>query len=238
MRLSIFFLLALTSCGSFYLGKDLLGADEFVLDSYKIREGKLGILEMEGKSFIELDEEMLEENEEMGEVLLLGNVWASQIEIDGKMRLFDVLSLAKILPDANLFKSYLLREGKIIAIDFNKLMKDGDLSQNIVMRGGDKIYVAEENLSGLTVIGQVGVEKLIPLPSGTMSLRQAIAAAGGITYSGDKSHIQIIRGALAKPKIYSINWEHIIHLPNESLLLMPDDIVYVPPKPILEWFFY
>src|ERR1700678_1174661 len=44
-----------------YRGNDVLGADAFVMDSYKIREGKFAILEMEGKEFCSLPEELLEE---------------------------------------------------------------------------------------------------------------------------------------------------------------------------------
>src|SRR3990167_3901649 len=55
------FSLFLVGCSGPYMGKDLFGADEFVLDSYKIREGKLSILEMEGFPCQEFDEMMLEE---------------------------------------------------------------------------------------------------------------------------------------------------------------------------------
>src|SRR3990167_8877640 len=62
MRKSFSLLLfLLAGCSSQYMGKELFGADEFVLDSYKIREGKCSILEMEGKVCSELDESMLEE---------------------------------------------------------------------------------------------------------------------------------------------------------------------------------
>ena len=57
----LIFLILVAGCSSPYMGKDLFGADEFVLDSYRIREGKLSILEMEGKEVGELDEAMLDE---------------------------------------------------------------------------------------------------------------------------------------------------------------------------------
>src|SRR3990167_2804036 len=61
-RLASFFLaLYLASCSGPYMGKDLFGADEFVLDSYKSREGKFAILEMEGVFTDELGEELLDE---------------------------------------------------------------------------------------------------------------------------------------------------------------------------------
>jgi polysaccharide export outer membrane protein len=308
----------LTSCGGNYMGKDLFGADEFVLDSYKIREGKFSILEMEGVCYEELDPSLLEEYQDriceddsllialyhpkrgdiveavnrigssvgyrvvngeirlpdspplyvagltleearqkiadhynsqikdtevfltykermIRKVELVGLSAASSVPVDGKIRLYDLLSKARIPVEANLFKSYVIRDGKMLPVDLRKLIKDGDMSQNIVMRGGDKIYIAEPNAASLMVMGEVGRERTIALPNGYMSLRHALAESGGIPYTGDKSYIQIIRGSICRPKIYTVAWEHVIHLPNDSLLLMPGDIVYVAAKPITEW---
>lgn len=311
-------LLLLAGCSGPYMGKDLYGADEFVLDSYKIREGKFSILELEGTSYEDLDDEYLDEYqdriheddvlqialyhpkrtdiveavakigttvgyrviqgkislpdlapicvagltlEETREVIqrcyqdqikdmevfvgykdrilrkveLAGMVGLSSVPVDGKIRLFDVLSKARVPPEANLFKSYVARNGQLLSVDLYKLIKDGDMTQNIVMRGGDKIYIAEPSAASLMVMGEVTRERVVNLPHGFMSLRHALAEAGGIPYTGDKSYIQVIRGDIRKPKIYTLNWEHVIHLPNNSLLLMPGDIVYVASKPITEW---
>lgn len=308
----------LAGCNGPYLGKDVFGAEEFVLDSYRIREGKFSILEMEGYCYPDLDETLLDEypdtlheddvlqvalfhpkrgdlaqavasigstigyrivngaillpdlppivvagcsleearqkiqscyREEIQDVEvflayreriarkveLAGLVALPNLPVDGKMRLFDALSKARVPPDANLFKSYFSRENRLIPVDFYKLLKEGDMSQNIVLRGGDKIYIAEPSASTLMVMGEVGAERTINLPHGFMPLRQALAAACGIPLTGDKSYIQVIRGNIVNPKIYTLNWEHVIHLPNDSLLVMPGDIVYVAPTPITEW---
>lgn len=312
------FFLFLFGCSTSYKGKDIYGADEFVIDSYKIKEGKYSILEMEGITFEELDPNLLAEykdtiseddvlkislfhpkrtdladivgriSSQVGfrvmdgkiflpdlspihvqgltlkeaqeaikstyqtqiegvevflgyldrisrKVELAGLVNISSVPVDGKIRLFDVLSRAKVPTNANLFKSYVIREKKILPVDLYKLVKEGDMAQNIVMRGGDKIYIAEPSSASLMVMGEVRFERVIDLPWGFISLREALAMGGGIPFSGDKSFIQIIRGNISKPKIYVVNWEHVIHLPNESLLLMPGDIVYVASKPITEW---
>jgi polysaccharide biosynthesis/export protein len=311
-------LFLLLGCSHSYYGKDRFGADEFVMDSYKIREGKFSILEMEGKTFSELPEDLLKEYKDMiheedvlqialfhptrsdlvlavqsigqmvgyrvqegkirlpdlpavsvegltlqeasekiqkeynnlissvevfvtyrerkvKKVELAGLVQTSNVPVDGKLRLFDVLCMAKIPADANLFKSYVLREGKLLSVDLCKLLKEGDMSQNIVMRGGDKIYIAESRAASVMVMGEVGVERSLALPSGRISIREALAEARGIPYTGDKSCIFVIRGSIQKPKIYQLSWEHVLHLPNDSLLLMPGDIVYVASKPITEW---
>jgi polysaccharide export outer membrane protein len=300
------------------MGKSLFGADEFVLDSYKIREGKFSILEMEGKTFDELDEGLLSETTDsiheddlleialyhpsrrdlcdairhIGQTVgfrvvegrvtlpdlspievaglsleqarkkiqchyqkqikdvevfltyrdriarkveLAGMVSIPSVVVDGKVRLFDVLSKARVPPEANLFKSYVIRNNALLSVDLQKLLKEGDMSQNVVMQGGDKIYIAEPSAATIMVMGEVGVERVVNLPKGFLPLREALAEARGIQYTGDKSYIQVIRGNIVRPKIYTLSWEHIIHLPNDSLLLMPGDIVYVAAKPITEW---
>jgi len=311
-------LFILSSCSGPYMGKDQFGADEFVMDSYRIRDGKFSILEMEGKTFEEFDDSLLAEYEDQiheddvlmvllyhpkrsdlalavqtigqtvgfrvtqgqialpdlppvkvegltlegarkkiqesydreikdveifltyreriaRKVELAGLVSISSVPVDGKIRLFDVLSKARVPPDANLFKSYVVRERTLVPVDFYKLLKEGDMSQNIVMRGGDKVYIAEPSAATVMVMGEVGVEKVVNVMHGFISLRQALAEAHGIPYTGDKSYIQVIRGNIVRPKIYTLSWEHVIHLSNDSLLLMPGDIVYVAAKPITEW---
>ncbi len=168
-------------------------------------------------------------------VELAGLVQVPTLPVDGRIRLFETLSIAKVPPGANYFKSYVVRDQHIVPVDMYKLMKEGDMSQNIVMRGGDKIYVADAEDSTLMVLGEVGKERVINVPNGFMTLRKALAEAGGIPFTGDKSYIQVIRGNVLHPKIYTLNWQHVIHLPNDSMLLIPGDIVYVAAKPITEW---
>jgi polysaccharide export outer membrane protein len=301
-----------------YQGQDLLGADEFVLDSYKIRQGKFSILHMEGQPTIEFSQNLLQEFPDVihnGDVLniaiyhpsrqdmmqavqaigsqigfrvtegkvflpdlspitveglslekareiiqkeylkeiadievflsykdrlekrveIIGQVGCSSVIIDGKTRLFDVLAKAKIPPDANLFKSYIVRDKHLLPVDMYKLIKEGDMTHNIVMAGGDKIYIAEASSSTVMMLGELTQRGLVNVPNGYISLREAIAKAGGIPFTGDRAYIQVIRGNILKPKIYTLHWKHIIHLPTESMLLMPGDIVYVAATPITEW---
>jgi len=166
-------------------------------------------------------------------VELAGLVQVSSIPVDGRIRLFEALSVAKVPPNANLFRSYLVRGDNLLPVDMVKLIKDGDMSQNVVLQSGDKIYIAEPSATTIMVLGEVGKERLVD--NGFVSLRQAIAEAGGIAATGDRSYIQVIRGSLIQPKIYTLNWQHIVNLPSDSLLLMPGDIVYVAATPISEW---
>lgn len=297
----------------------IVGASEFVVDSYKIRQGKLAILEMEGICVDELSCDAMHEyidvvgeddilsivvfhptrkdmmdsinrintivggfrvykglvslpdippvavagctldearerikeafNKQIADtevfvkyqdrlsrkVELAGLVMTDSVPVDGKIRLFEVIAKAKIPPNANLYMSYVLRNDKPLAVDLHRLMNEGDMMQNIVMRGGDKIFIAAPSDAKVMVMGEVGLPRPIDLPYGFMSLREALVQAHGIPFTGSKSNIQVIRGNLPSPKIYTLSWEHIVHLPNSSLLLMDGDTVYVSEKPITKW---
>lgn len=318
--LFIFPLVLLTACTpTNYCEYPVMGADEFVIDSYKIRQGKLAILEMEGIEVEEMPCGAMEEykdtiseddllniviyhpsrrdlmeaiqfiNQSVGgfrvkegnvdlpdipavcvegltleeargklqrqfrsqmsdievfityqdrlksKVELMGMVTTAAIPVDGKMRLYETIAKAHIPPDANLFMSYVMRCGKPLPIDLHHLINQGDMCQNIVMRGGDKIFIASPKDGLAMVMGEVFRQGPIALPYGFVSLREALVSVGGIPFTGDKRHIQVIRGNLQCPKIYDLAWEHIVHLPNDSLLIMPGDTIYVSAKPITEW---
>lgn len=316
--LSLAFFLLFACSNPPYRGREVCGPDDFVIDSYQIREGKYAILGMGGRCFDSLDETLLNEYEtviqngdllyiqlhhptrgdlsqtiaaigggvgfrvdggkirlpdlepievaglnlkqaeeriesayrseiddveiylsfrEKGEnkVELIGMISSSTLPVDGKKRLFEVLAQAKVSPDANFFKSYVVRNGKLLPVDLYKLVKEGDMSQNIVMRGADKIYIADRAASTIAVLGEVGKQQMLDVPNGFMTLRQAIGMAGGISLAGDLRYIQVIRGSILNPKIYTLNWEHLIRLPSDSLLLIPGDIVYVAATPIARW---
>lgn len=168
-------------------------------------------------------------------VELIGEVALHTIPVDGRIRLFEVLSRAGVSPNANLFMSYVLRCGKVLRVDLLQLIKEGDMCQNIVMRPRDKIYIADPSDSKVMIMGEVARPRAIFLPKGSMSLREALVEAGGIPFTGDKSCIQVIRGNIVCPKVYVLNWNHIITLPNHSLLLMPGDTVYISEKPLTQW---
>lgn len=168
-------------------------------------------------------------------VIIAGMVNSQNVLADGKLRLLDALCSVKIPPDANLFCSYFKRKDRFIPIDFYKLLKEGDLSQNIVLQEGDLIYIAETSSSSVWVVGAVGSGKKVFVPSGKISIKEALTEAGGITPSADRCFIQVIRGGVKEPKIYLLSWDEIVHLPNESALLMTGDMVYVETIPFARW---
>lgn len=168
-------------------------------------------------------------------VELAGLVSLSHYPIDGKSRLYEVLAAARLAPQANLFSSYILREGHPLDVNFYQLLNQGDMTQNIVMKPGDKIYIGFPHDQTILIMGEVPFQRPLPAIYGSLSLKEALALAGGIPFTADKKHIQIIRGGLNRPKIYVISWDFMIHQRNEDLLLIPGDVVYVSSKLITDW---
>ncbi|MFN4174368.1 MAG: sugar transporter, partial [Parachlamydiaceae bacterium] len=159
----------------------------------------------------------------------------ADIPVDGRVRLYEILAKAKIPPHANLHGSYVLRDGQFIKVDIVRLIKQGDMSQNIVMMPQDKVYIASPDDASVLVMGEVKRIGLIPLLNGSMSLREALVLSGGIPYSGDKDNINVIRSNNQCTKVFVLSWCDLIHYPADQQLLIPGDVVYVSAKPITEW---
>jgi polysaccharide biosynthesis/export protein len=168
-------------------------------------------------------------------VELAGLVSIPHYQIDGRSRLYEVLAAARLAPHANLFTSYVLRQGHPLDVNLYKLLNQGDMTQNIVMKPGDKIYIGAPQDQSILVMGEVPIQRPIPAIYGFVSLKEALTLAGGIPYTADKRHIQIIRGSLERPKIYVVSWNFMIHQRNEDLLLIPGDLVYVSSTLITDW---
>ncbi len=203
-------------------GLDLEGAQAKIIEAWKKHF-------IEGQLFVRYKERLHRKVE------LIGAIEESVVPVDGKMRLYELLTIAKVNTSANFFKSYVIRNGQQLDVDLNRLVHEGDLSANIVMRAGDRVFIAYPNEHAVYMMGEIKKPGTLSLPHGLLPLREALTIAGGVSLSGDLEAIQVIRGAAAIPKIYVLSWRHIAHLSNNSLLLIPGDAVYIPEKAISSW---
>lgn len=131
---------------------------------------------------------------------------------------------------ADLHHSFIIRNGKMLPVDFYALVDKGDLSQNIYLESDDFIYFAPAYAKQVYVLGAVTQPQPVPYVKG-MTLIQAIAGAFGTIRDAYLFHVTIVRGSLAKPQIAIVNYYDIVKGKTPDIALEPNDIVYIPFAP-------
>ncbi len=82
----------------------------------------------------------------------------------------------------------------------------------------------------LVVLGEVKRPGVVPVTNGTMTLFEALAASGDLTDDAMRTNILILRGDLRKPQVRQVNLTDMSALRLSSLILRPNDVVYVQPR--------
>ena len=82
----------------------------------------------------------------------------------------------------------------------------------------------------VVVIGEVKNPGIVPIVNGTMNLIEVISRSGYLTPLASRTNIQIIRGNLRHPEVRKIDLTDGKSLVSASLLLKPNDIVYVQAR--------
>lgn len=131
---------------------------------------------------------------------------------------------------ADLRRSFVLRRGHILPVDFQRLVLEGDLSQNIYIEPGDFVYLPSATAQTVHVLGAVSLPGAV-IASGDITLVQSIANVGGTIKDAYVSHVAIVRGSLTHPTISVVDYQAIVKGTAPDVLLEPHDIVYVPYTP-------
>ena len=128
---------------------------------------------------------------------------------------------------ADLNKSFIVRDNKMLPVDFERLLEKGDLTQNIYLQSDDFIYFAPSYAKEVYVLGAVVQPKPVQYVRG-MTLMQAIAGAYGTIRDAWLDHVTIVRGSLSNPQVDFVNYYDIVKGQRPDIALAPGDIIYVP----------
>ncbi len=128
---------------------------------------------------------------------------------------------------ADLNKSFIVRNNKMLPVDFERLLDKGDLSQNIYLQPDDFVYFAPSYAKEVYVLGAVVQPKPVQYVRG-MTLMQAIAGAYGTVRDAWLGHVTIVRGSLSNPQVDFVNYYDVVKGQRPDVMLSPGDIVYVP----------
>jgi len=133
----------------------------------------------------------------------------------------------------DLQNSFVMRDGQLLPVDFHRLLRNGDLSQNIYLQPDDFIYIRSLPSADVYVLGAVGGPTTVPF-SENLSVAAVIAYAGGTIKYGQATQVAVVRGLLSEPKIAIVNYREIRTGKALDVLLQPGDIVYVPFSPFMK----
>ena len=131
---------------------------------------------------------------------------------------------------ADLQRSFLVRGGQRVAVDFEKLFQHGDLTQNLSVEPGDFLYFPPANVNEIYVLGEVLNPGIAPYVSSATAI-SAVTQRGGFSGRAYKQKVLVVRGSLSKPETFVVNASDILAGRATDFRLQPRDIVYISEKP-------
>lgn len=173
----------------------------------------------------------------------------------GPMTLLEALSVAGGSARANtqlateeladLRHSFVMRKGQLLPVDFYRLLREGDMSQNIYLEPDDFVYVPSALSQQVYVLGAVRFPRAVPFSEG-MTLISAISGATGpvkidwlsttstgLAPDAYMTHVAVVRGSLAQPQLSVVDANAILKGRISDFPLQAGDIVYVPNVPYI-----
>lgn len=174
--------------------------------------------------------------------------------LSGPMTLLESLSLAggtarstsQVTTEelADLRHSFVMRQGKVLPVNFYALLRQGDTSQNIYLQPDDFVFVPSSLSQEVYVLGAVKFPRAVSYVE-RMTLVSAIAGAsgpvryelltqsvGGHVTDAALHHVAIVRGSFSEPQITTVDYWDILKGRTPDVELQPGDIVYVPNSPM------
>ncbi len=155
-------------------------------------------------------------------------VYASKSEVT----LLQALALAGgVAPGADLTLAYVARGSERLDADFRKLIMEGDLSQNIVLKPEDVVVLPANPQNAVFIMGEVRNTGAFPLNrESQLTILKALAGAGGFSDFAKPSRTIIIREEKTGKRIIPVDVDEIIENPQEAkdILLQPGDVIIVP----------
>lgn len=148
-----------------------------------------------------------------------------------KRKLLDVVAIAEGLSEKAGSSAYITRfdekskKNINYFVDLDELIRKGNMEQNIVIMGGDVIFIPETGQC--FVDGAVRKPGTYPLKSG-MTITEVITLAGGLAGYADSDKIKLIRhiGNGKERQVLSLSYSDLQGGVGDTLLIKDQDIVF------------
>lgn len=219
------------------------------LPNADLRHAKLvtpeGTRELDLEALLEQGEKAAEVVLQPGDVLVLPEAAPEEVLLAGevlkpgpleirKIKQRDVLRILTavgLTPKGDGTRVCILRGERQIVVDYEAMLKEGELGRNVTLEPGDVVYVP--SLDKVYVLGAVGQGgAAVPCPDTGLKVLDALVEAGGLNPQADPDEIHVVRprpdGATEHVhlKMGDIRRGHLPAL----LTVKPGDIIYVAAK--------
>lgn len=123
-----------------------------------------------------------------------------------------------------------------IRVDLERLLRQGDMSLNLVLEPRDVIYIPDAAQGGVVsnsimVFGEVKRPGPIKLPHSGMNIVEAIAEAGGFAPWAAPSRTRVLRMQEGKERTIIVNISAVMRGKlSQNIELKPNDVIVVPER--------
>ncbi len=124
---------------------------------------------------------------------------------------------------------------RVIKIPADKLLA-GDPRYNVVIRPGDTVHVPVDIIGEFCIMGNVNNQGFINLTGRPMTLKMAIAAAGGLGPLAWPRNVEVIRRiGDNREQIVMVDLEKIARGEQPDFFIKPNDLINVGTHPTSRW---
>ncbi len=149
-----------------------------------------------------------------------------------EVTLLQAISMAGgILDGADLERAYVARGKERVPVDFVKLMRQGDLTQNLTLNPDDTIVLPDNPQHVIYVMGEVKNPGMLPfVKERNWTATKAVAAVGGFTQYAGRGRSYIIREDGGRKLTIPIDFNDLMKNPEagKDVPLNAGDILVVP----------
>jgi len=157
-----------------------------------------------------------------------GGVPSGVYNLPGRTSLLRFLCRLGSFEHADLERAYVVREGRKLDVNFYDLFIKGDISRDVMLKAEDIIYIPDNELNKIYVIGAVKEPKYVFYRE-NMRVLDAILEAGGFTKFAKKNDVLVLRKNDGRMETIVVKTKDLMNEGelNENIALKPGDFVVV-----------
>jgi len=137
--------------------------------------------------------------------------------------------------NADLLQAYVTRDASVLPVNFKRLLGEREVSQNVLLKDKDFIYIPDVRDNRVYVLGEVVRPGIVPFRE-ELHVIAALAQVGDITDRGQPIRVYVVRGDLKQhPQVVQVDISQMVRGRQRPFPLRRDDIVFVTRSALGSW---